>query len=101
MTRGAKVALALSLFMMIAPAAAFMLLVTTFLFAFSGGQSRLEHVVKYSALAVVALSTLVAAVAWRTRSPNQAIKYTQSRPGVLWLAALIADWGSSFVLGAR
>ena len=50
MTRGAKAAVAISLVVIVGVAAAFMFLVTTFLFHFSGGQSRMEPVVNYGAL---------------------------------------------------
>jgi hypothetical protein len=100
MTRGAKVALAVSLVLVIVPASAFMFLVTTFLFHFSGGQSRMEAVVNYGALAVIAATALVAVVGWRTRSPVDAIKYTAIATGVLWVAALFVEWGFSFALGA-
>lgn len=100
MTRGAKVAVALSLALLIAVAAAFMFLVTTFLFHFSGGQSRMEPVVNYGALAVIATTTLVAVVAWRMRSPAEAVKYVAIATGVLWVAALFVEWGFSFALGA-
>jgi len=62
MTRGAKATVAVSLVVIVGVAAAFMVLVTTFLFHFSGGQSRMEPVVNYGALAVVAASILVAIV---------------------------------------
>jgi hypothetical protein len=100
MTRGAKLALAVSLFLVIVPAAAFMFLVTTFLFSFSSGQSRMGPVVNYGALAVIVIAVLVAAVAWRLRPPNQAIKYTAIATGVLWVVAVFAEWGLSFALGA-
>ena len=100
MTRGAKATVAVSLVVIVGVAAAFMFLVTTFLFHFSGGQSRMEPVVNYGALAVVAASILVAIVCWRMRSPAEAVKYTAIATAVLWVAALIVEWGFSFVLGA-
>ena len=57
MTRGAKAAVAISLVVIVGVAAAFMFLVTTFLFHFSGGQSRMEPVVNYGALSVVGDTT--------------------------------------------
>jgi hypothetical protein len=100
MTRGAKVAVAFSLVLVIGLGAAFMLLVTTFLFNFSAGQSRMGPVVNYGALAVIAATALVAVVTWRTRSPADAVKYTAIATGVLWVVALIVEWGFSFALGA-
>ena len=93
-------ALAVSLALVIVPAAVFMFLVTTFLFNFSGGQYRMGPVVNYGALAAIAATVLAAAVAWRLRPPNRAIKYTAIATGTLWLAAVLVEWGFSFALGA-
>ena len=51
-------------------------LVTTFLFAFSGGQYRMVAVVNLGAVAVISLGVLVAAVKWIVRSSAEAIKWT-------------------------
>jgi hypothetical protein len=75
-------------------------LVTTFLFAFSGGQNRMVVVVNLGALIVVALDILVAAATWILRSPADAIKWTAIAAGAGWAAALIAEWVLSFWLGA-
>ena len=93
-------AVALSLALLIGLAAAFMFLVTTFLFHFSGGQSRMEPVVNYGALGVIAVTALVAVVAWKMRSPAAAVKYVAIATAVLWVAALCVEWGFSFTLGA-
>ena len=51
-------------------------LVTTCLFAFSGGQYRMVAVVNLGALAVISLGVLVAALMWMVRSSAEAIKWT-------------------------
>lgn len=93
-------AVAFSLVLVIGVAAAFMFLVTTFLFHFSGGQSRMEPVVNYGALAVIAATALVALVTWRRRSQADAVKYTAIATAVFWVAAVFVEWGFSFALGA-
>lgn len=50
MTRGQKVGVAVSLLFLVGLTGAFMYLVTTFLFHFSGGQYRMGPVVDYTAL---------------------------------------------------
>ena len=82
------------------PAAGVGFLVTTFLFAFSGGQSRMVAVVNLGALAVIGLSILVAAVTWGLRSAAAAIKWTGIAVGVGWLVAVVVEWLISFQLGA-
>ena len=75
-------------------------LVTTFLFAFSGGQYRMVAVVNLGAVAVISLGVLVAAVTWIVRSSAEAIRWTVIATGGGWVAALIAEWLISFSLGA-
>ncbi len=75
-------------------------LLTTFLFAFSGGQSRMVAVVNTGALVVIGLGALAAAVTWRLPSPTAAIKWSAIATGVGWVAAVIAEWLISFQLGA-
>jgi len=75
-------------------------LVTTFLFAFSGGQNRMVVVVNVGGLIVIGLDVLVAAAAWIVRSPADSIKWTAIAAGAGWAAALIAEWVFSFWLGA-
>jgi hypothetical protein len=99
-TRGAKVAVALSLVLLIGLAGAFMFLVTTFLFHFSSGQGRMEPVVNYGALVVIASTTLLTVVVWKMRSPGDAAKYAAIATAVLWVATLLVEWGFSFALGA-
>ena len=82
------------------PAAGVGYLVTTFLFAFSGGQSRMVDVVNLGCLVVIGLGVLPAAVAWRLRSPAAAIKASGIATGAGWVAVLIAEWLISFRLGA-
>jgi hypothetical protein len=81
------------------PTAGIGYLLTTFLFAFSGGQSRMVVVVNIGALAVIALGAAVAVFAWKVRSPGAAIKWTAIATGAGWVAAVIAEWLISFRLG--
>lgn len=82
------------------PVSAFGYLVTTFLFAFSGGQYRMVQVVNAGALLVVALVTVVAILAWWRSSSNAAIKWTAIAIGIAWPAAIVIEWVLSFALGA-
>ena len=82
------------------PTSAFGYLVTTFLFAFSGGQYRMVQVVNAGALLVVGLVTVVAIVAWWRTSPDGAIKWTAIATGIAWLAAIAVEWALSFEFGA-
>jgi len=82
------------------PAAGVGYLVTTFLFAFSGGQFRMVQVVGIGAVAVITVNVVVAGLAWRLRSPVAAIKWTAAAVGASWAVALIAEWLLSFSLGA-
>jgi hypothetical protein len=100
MTRGQKVGVAVSLLLLIGLTGAFMYLVTTFLFHFSGGQYRMGPVVDYTALGVVAGTTLLAAIVWTVRSPNAALKFTAIATPVAWAVAVFAEWRLSFVWGA-
>jgi hypothetical protein len=75
-------------------------LVTTFLFAFSGGQYRMVAVVNAGALIVVGLGVLAGVGMWLFKSPAAAIKWTAIVTGVGWVAAVIAEWFISFTLGA-
>ena len=81
-------------------AAGFGYLVTTFLFAFSGGQYRMVTVVNIGALLVAALGLVVAAVTWRLRSPGAAVASTVVATGAAWVAVVIVEWILSFSLGA-
>ena len=63
-------------------AAAFGYLVTTFLYAFSGGQYRMVTVVNIGALVVVALGLVVAALTWRLRSPAAAAAAQSAAAGI-------------------
>ena len=60
----------------------------------------MEPVVNDGALAVIAATTLVAVVAWRMRSSAEAVKCVAIATGVLWVVALLVEWGLSFALGA-
>ena len=81
------------------PAAGVGYLVTTFLFAFSGGQSRMVGV-NLGCLVVIGLGVVLGAIAWRLRSPVDAIKWSAIATGAGWVAVLIAEWLISFRLGA-
>lgn len=75
-------------------------LITTFLFAFSGGQYRMVGIVDLGAVVVIALGLVVAAAAWLVRSRTTAIV-----AGVIatiggWVAAPIVEWVLSFWFGA-
>jgi hypothetical protein len=94
------VAVALTLALLIGLAGAFMFLVTTFLFHFSGGQDRMGPVVNYGALAVIAGTTLLAAIVWTIRSPSAAVKITAIATPAAWAVTLVVEWGLSFVFGA-
>ena len=75
-------------------------LVTTFLFAFSGGQYRMVSVVNVFALGVIALGLVSAVGGWWLRSRATAIKWAAIASGIGWAAALITEWLVSFQLGA-
>jgi hypothetical protein len=75
-------------------------LVTTFLFAFSGGQYRMVAIVNYGVLAMVAAPIVVAAVAWRIRSGQAAAKVTAAADAVGWACTVSIEWLLSFTLGA-
>lgn len=91
--------MAIAIAVVVMAAGAFGYLVTTFLFAFSGGQSRMVAVVNLVALAVVVSSLVVAAVAWILRSPTQALKWTLIVSGGGWVAAIAIEFVLSFSLG--
>lgn len=82
------------------PAAGVGYLVTTFLFAFSGGQYRMVSVVNLGVLVVAGLCVLVAAVTWRLKSRSAALAATIIATLAGWFAALVAEWIISFSLGA-
>jgi hypothetical protein len=97
---GPKAAVALSLVILIGFPAAFMYLVTTFLFHFSSSQDRMGPVVNYGALAVVTGTMLLAAIVWKIRSPNLAVTYAAITTPVAWAVAVCVEWLFSFVLGS-
>jgi hypothetical protein len=99
-TQGSWILSIVVLAAVVLPAAGFGYLVTTFLFAFSGGQDRMVEVVNLGALSVIALGVVVAAVAWRLRSPAAAVKWTATATGLGWIAAVVVEWIVSFRLGA-
>ena len=84
------VPLLIAIALIVVSAGGFGYLVTTFLFAFSGGQYRMVAVVNVVALMVVALGAGAAAVSWRTAIAT----------GIGWVTAIVAEWLISFSLGA-
>jgi len=80
--------------------AAFMFGVTTFLFAFSGGQARMVQVVNYGAFAMVVFSALTAIVAWILRPGATAAKATAVVVATGWFATATVEFILSFFLGA-
>ncbi len=78
----------------------FFYLVTTFLFAFSGGQYRMVAVVNGGALIVIAAGVAAAVIMWRLRSPVSAVKWSAAVTSVGWITAIVAEWLLSFSLGA-
>src|SRR2546421_2926829 len=74
-------------------------LVTTFLFAFSGGQYRMVAVVNLGAVAVISLGVLVAAGGWVGRSSAEGIKWTGLAKGGGLGAAPHPAWLVSLSLG--
>ena len=82
-------------------AAAFLgYLVTTFLFAFSGGQYRMVAVVNYGVVAMIAVPIVVALVAWRIRSGRAAAKVVLAATAIGWASAILIEFVLSFALGA-
>ena len=92
--------LLIAIALIVVSAGGFGYLVTTFLFAFSGGQYRMVAVVNVVALMVVALGAGAAAVSWKLRSSAAAVRWTAIATGIGWVMAIIADWLISFSLGA-
>jgi len=78
---------------------AFMFGVTTFLFAFSGGQSRMVSVVNYGALAMIVISAVTAVVAWILRPGATAAIATASVVAAGWFVTAIVEFVLSFWLG--
>ena len=95
-----KVIVALAAVFIIVAISGFFFFLTTFLFAFSGGQYRMEPVVQYGALAVIAAMVLLAAVVWKLRSPTAAVLCAAIATPAAWVVAMMVEWAFSFVLGA-
>src|SRR2546421_4125828 len=76
-------------------------LVTTFLFAFSGGQYRMVAVVNLGAVAVISLGVLVAAGVGVVGGSPGGIKWAAIGIGGGWLGGLHPQWPVLFLLGAR
>jgi len=100
MSRQPKRVIALGILISVLLVGAFMYLVTTFLFDFSGGQYRMGPVVVYGALAAMGATLVVAAIAWRIRSPAAAAAWATIATAVAWVLAIFVEWRISYVLGA-
>jgi hypothetical protein len=103
MTSLTKVIVALLTLLVIGVISGVMYEVTVFLFAFSGGQARMEPVVNYAAIVVTALVILLAAVVWKIRSPTGAAIFSVIATPAAWVGAILVEWGFSqfvFVTGA-
>jgi hypothetical protein len=74
--------------------------VTTFLFAFSGGQVRMLPVVQYGAFAASGAAILLTAAVWLLRSPQAALITAALGTLTVWLVAVFVEWRLSFLLGA-
>jgi len=81
-------------------AAAFGWLVTTFLFAFSGGQYRMVPVVGYGVAAMIVVPLGAAAVVWKLRSAPAGLLAAVAAAGIGWIVTLVVEWLISFSLGA-
>lgn len=57
-------------------------------------------VVNYGVLAMVAITTIVAAATWRLRSGQAAAKVTAAAAGIGWACTIFVEWLLSFRLGA-
>src|SRR2546429_9709693 len=86
--------------LLVAVCAGLMYLITSFLFAFSGGQYRMVPVVGYGALAVIGATLLIAIVVWRLRSLAAAGQWGGLATAAGWAPAPIRGWIPSFRLGS-
>src|SRR2546421_10043682 len=86
--------------LLIAVCGGVMYLVTSFLFAFSGGQYRMVPVVGYGALAVIGATLLIAIVVWRLRSLAAAVKWAAIATALGWALAIVGESILSFGLGS-
>ena len=100
MTLAMKVAVAVLILLIVGAISGFMFLMTVFLFNFSSGQTRMGPVVQFGGLAAVALSLVIAAIVWKVRSPTAGALYAAIGTPVVWVVAVIVEWGLSFEFGA-
>jgi hypothetical protein len=100
MSRQAKRAIAIGIFVGVVLIGALMYFVTVFLFDFSSGQSRMGPVVEFGALTVIATTLLAAAAAWKIRSPAAASNIVWFATAAAWVVAIFVEWRFSYVLGA-
>src|SRR2546430_14036292 len=86
--------------LLVAVCAGVMYLITSFLFAFSGGQYRMVPVVGYGALAVIGATLLIAIVVWRPRSLAAAGKKGAIAHPLGGAPAKVGEWVPSIRHGA-
>ncbi len=86
--------------LLVAVCAAVMYLITSFLFAFSGGQYRMVPVVGYGALTVIAATLLTTIVVWRLRSLAAAVKWAAIATALGWTLAIVVEGIVSIGLGS-
>jgi hypothetical protein len=91
--------MAIAIAVVVLAAGAFGYLLTTFLFAFSGGQYRMVAVVNLVAVAVVVASFVVAALTWMLRSPMHALQWAAIGTTIGWIVAIAIEFVLSFSLG--
>jgi hypothetical protein len=91
--------MAIAIAVVVLAAGAFGYLLTTFLFAFSGGQYRMVAVVNLVAVAVVVASLVVAALTWILRSPMHALQWAAIGTSIGWIVAIAIEFVLSFSLG--
>lgn len=92
MTRGAKVAVAVLIVVVVGVISGFMYLITTMLFQFAGGQSPIRPVVDYGPLVVIAAMLLLAAIVWKVRSPSAAAICVAIATPVACVVAGFVEW---------
>lgn len=73
--------------------------VTTFLFAFSGGEVRMVPVVREAAYVASGASFLLSAMVWLLRSSQAAVITAALGTLAVWLVTVFVEWRLTFVLG--
>lgn len=75
-------------------------LLTTFLFAFSGGQARMVSVVNLVDLIAFVATIAAGTMVWLLRSPADVVKWAVIAAAIVWFAAIVLEFVLSFSLGA-